>query len=358
MSFNNTQGSANENLPHDSRATALLAVFWSSVTFSALFLAVRVYGKKRTKRGLWWDDYIALASWVSFAIFISIETYRVVELKFGARDWDIAPENISLAATVAAGSYPFLLLAIMGSKTSFAITLLRLTTEWMRWGVWFLIITTNVFLGFSIIIYYIQCTPVQALWDSNVKGKCWDRNIAMNYHIFSGAWSSFVDLALVFLALKLILSMRLLGREKWGVAIAMSMGVFAAAASIIKTVQLHLLASPSTYDAAPVMYWGPIEIATTLIAASIPALRLLVQDIRRLAPRDQETNEATNSMAQGQYDVEFLYIARLSSDAGGENSTPLAAGRGRETAGDGSETCRHRDAEKGKGPNSTHVEVA
>jgi hypothetical protein len=105
------------------------------------------------------------------------------------------------------------------------------------------------------------------------------------------------------------------------------------------------------------MYWGPTEIATTLIAASIPALRLLVSDIRRSAPRDQGSNETTDSMAQAQYDVEFLYITRLGSDAGREDSTSIAAGRGRKTMKDRSETSKHRDAEKGLGAHSTHIEV-
>jgi hypothetical protein len=175
-------------------------------------------------------------------IFISLETYLVVPLKYGSPDWDIPPENLALTATIAAAAYPFLLLSIMWSKTSFGVTLLRITTEWMKRAVWGLIISTNVFLGFSILIYYIQCTPVQALWDIRVKGKCWDRDIAMKYHVFSGGefsepcvklntpknipvWSSAADLTLVFFPWKILWGAQMLGREKWGIAIAMSMGI-------------------------------------------------------------------------------------------------------------------------------------
>ncbi|KAL5603913.1 hypothetical protein FOVSG1_006663 [Fusarium oxysporum f. sp. vasinfectum] len=357
MLTDHTQGSdvQAEDLPHDSRGPTLLAIFWSAVASSAMILGLRLYCKIRTGRGLWWDDYIALSSWVSLVIFISLETYLVVPLKYGSRDCDIPPENLALTATIAAAAYPFLLLSIMWSKSSFGVTLLRITTEWMKRAVWGLIISINVFLGFSILIYYIQCTPVQALWDIRVKGKCWDRDIAMKYHVFSGVWSSAVDLTLVFFPWKILWGTQMLGREKWGISIAMSMGIFAAVASSIKTAQLHLLSSTSTYKAVPVMYWGPIEVATTIIAASIPALRLLIKDVRTSARATQRPNEGTDSIPRAQYNLDLLYVVRLSSGCGSEdNIIPITAGRGIEMTTDASRAWKDHGSEKGTRPHRTN----
>jgi len=38
---------------------------WLLTALSAAFLALRVYCKFLRHRGLWWDDYILIASWVT-----------------------------------------------------------------------------------------------------------------------------------------------------------------------------------------------------------------------------------------------------------------------------------------------------
>lgn len=41
------------------------AVVWLLVGLSGLFLGLRIYCKFMKSRGLWWDDYLLIASWVS-----------------------------------------------------------------------------------------------------------------------------------------------------------------------------------------------------------------------------------------------------------------------------------------------------
>ena len=38
---------------------------WTLVGVSALFLALRIYCKFLKRRGLWWDDHLLVAAWVS-----------------------------------------------------------------------------------------------------------------------------------------------------------------------------------------------------------------------------------------------------------------------------------------------------
>jgi hypothetical protein len=38
---------------------------WFLVASSAVFLGLRIYCKYIKNRGLWWDDYVLIASWVS-----------------------------------------------------------------------------------------------------------------------------------------------------------------------------------------------------------------------------------------------------------------------------------------------------
>jgi hypothetical protein len=41
---------------------------WLLTALSAAFLALRVYCKFLRHRGLWWDDYLLIASWVSASV--------------------------------------------------------------------------------------------------------------------------------------------------------------------------------------------------------------------------------------------------------------------------------------------------
>ncbi|KAH7357412.1 hypothetical protein BKA66DRAFT_473217 [Pyrenochaeta sp. MPI-SDFR-AT-0127] len=309
MAANNIRNSGiqSEELPHNSRGPTMLTVIWFSAILSATVLSLRLYCKKKTYRGLWWDDVFALASWASMAVYVCLTTYCVVQLDYGSRDWDIPPQNFPIIMKMAAARHPFSLLSIMWSKTSFGVTLLRIATGWLKRAVWVLIISTNIFLGFSIIIFYIQCTPIRG---AVMQDKCLDRGAVMKYHVFSG----------VFFPWKILWGLQMLAKEKLGIAVAMSMGVFAAATSIIKTCQLYQLTPGRLYDSIPIMYWGPIETATTIIAASIPVLRVLIRDACTSPQQHYRSEEGEDSEIRAQRQGAVICVGRRISDDGSETS--------------------------------------
>ncbi len=51
-------------LPHDSSGSEANAVAWSLLVFAGGFLGLRIYCKLIGHRGLWWDDWLLIASWV------------------------------------------------------------------------------------------------------------------------------------------------------------------------------------------------------------------------------------------------------------------------------------------------------
>lgn len=114
----------------------------------------------------------------------------------------------------------FALLGVMASKTSFAVTILRLTTEWTRALVWFIIIAINTLTSVSVIMTWIPCDPRRA---STV---CVPVPVYVNYSIFAGAFSGATDLGLALLPWYLIWDMNINIREKLGIGVAMSLGVW------------------------------------------------------------------------------------------------------------------------------------
>jgi hypothetical protein len=79
----------------------------------------------------------------------------------------------------------FSLTAAIWSKTSFAVTLLRLTEGPAKHLVWFIIVSMNIAMGLSAVFIWAQCTPIQKGWDFTVEGTCWDPTVIVRYNIFS-----------------------------------------------------------------------------------------------------------------------------------------------------------------------------
>ncbi|KAK4448701.1 hypothetical protein QBC34DRAFT_464415 [Podospora aff. communis PSN243] len=211
--------------PHDDYGPPLNYGIWMLTGLAAVFLGVRVYCKRLRRRGLWWDDYVLAASWVCLAAQTSLISLNIT-IGYGKHIWDFHPKDIPMFLLVSNTSGFFSILAAMWSKTSFALTVLRISDGWVKKVVWVLIISTNIFMGFGALSTYIQCTPMWKLWSPFMtEGSCWPKQVIIDYNIFTAAYSGTMDIFLALLPWKIILTLSLNRKEKTGVLIAMSMGV-------------------------------------------------------------------------------------------------------------------------------------
>jgi hypothetical protein len=81
----------------------------------------------------------------------------------------------------------FALLAMPTGKTSFCVTLLRLTAiSWHRLILWFIIVTVNLSMWVVTVMTFAQCSPVEKLWNITLEGKCWDNRIVIYFSIVVG----------------------------------------------------------------------------------------------------------------------------------------------------------------------------
>ena len=175
---------------------------WFMTGIAAVFFGLRLYCKRIRHNKLWWDDYILIAAFVGSLpdqgqeSFINshLQTVLVtqtsmlsvcISLGLGKHNWDIRNWPDYLYMLDLTGDISIIAAAL--SKTSFAVTLLRLTTGWMRRLIWFIIVSVNVFLGLSCIFQYVQCTPVRKLWHSNIAGSCWNHEVIIKYNTFSSS---------------------------------------------------------------------------------------------------------------------------------------------------------------------------
>ncbi|PKS08085.1 hypothetical protein jhhlp_005360 [Lomentospora prolificans] len=289
---------ANKDGPVADYSPMLEGSIWSMTIVSGLFLGLRVFAKVSQKRSLWWDDHFLIVSWVSstlkhyFPPFPITRFLRInllissalltegVKYGIGMHFEDMVLENIPKVAEFSYAAGFTTILGTAWSKTSFGITLLRISTGWTKWFVWFLVISINLVLGASAIILFIQCWPIQKLFNEMLDGQCWPKNTVEHYQMFCSVYSGAMDIILALLPWKIVWNVAIFRREKIGALVAMSMGVFSGIMSFLKIISLPDISDvkSTTID---LKILGIAELATTIIAVSIPVLRAF---IRRKAP--------------------------------------------------------------------------
>ncbi|PIG84461.1 hypothetical protein AARAC_002301 [Aspergillus arachidicola] len=242
--------------PIDDQGPTILAVCWILVLIPALIVALRMYCKVILNRGFGWDDMVISLALVLLLIYTALTTRGVQMGVIGKHVGDIddpskTPEALKLI-------YIGMIICIIScvlSKTSFAITLLRIVTRtWQKAILWFIIISMNVIMWLCAICYLLQCKPAAALWNSELMptADCWPTYIFQTIALTAGAYSGCI-------------------------AIAMSLGIFAAVTAFIKTTKLTNVSNVAdyTYACSEILIWASAETGLTIFAASIPSLRVL-----------------------------------------------------------------------------------
>jgi hypothetical protein len=76
------------------------------------------------------------------------------------------------------------ILATCWSKTSFAMSLLRISNGWVKWFVWFIIISVNLVLGSNGALQWAQCWPIPKRWHYEMEGTCFPPKVMQDYNAF------------------------------------------------------------------------------------------------------------------------------------------------------------------------------
>jgi hypothetical protein len=122
---------------------------------------------------------------VCLAISVSINTYTV-SLGFGRHAKTVSEENLRLINLNTIVGAAFGILATTISKTSFAITLHRISTNaWMRYFLVFVIVTINITMNLVWIFGLAKCSPLARVFDRKVPGTCWDLSKLLTYQLFA-----------------------------------------------------------------------------------------------------------------------------------------------------------------------------
>jgi hypothetical protein len=108
-----------------------------------------------------------------------------INLGFGRPFTQFNFDNLDIFLLYSNLSGTFSILAALWSKTSFAVTVLRISSGRTKAFVWFIIVTVNACLGVAIVVTWAQCTPIEKIWRPSLEGECWPKDVQVRYNIFT-----------------------------------------------------------------------------------------------------------------------------------------------------------------------------
>lgn len=187
----------------------------------------------------------------------AIDTYAITE-GFGKHIEAVPPPSVLILSMLIPVSSVFSLLGAAWSKTSFALTLLRITDSYVRTAIWIIIGTLNLALMVNAILPFARCVPASRGWSRLTEGSCWfSLEVGISYSVFAGVYSAAMDILLALIPWAIILHLRMKTKEKIGVALCMSLGFVYAPRPLLfsRTLQLS-----TNFARPPVLLMAPIQI--------------------------------------------------------------------------------------------------
>lgn len=169
-----------------------------------------------------------------------------------------------------------------------------------------------------VVIQIFQCTPVSAIWES------WEEDYPAPYHCFdinalayaAAGFSIAQDIVILTIPLPLLVKLNTGRGRKVGIVIMFSLGIFVLATSCIRLRFLILFARSKNpaWDYADSLIWSGIEVAVSVLVASLPAIRALLvrmwprvfsTDVRKAGGRPSETSAGPKIPPLGMLNTRF-----------------------------------------------------
>ncbi|KAI1633474.1 hypothetical protein F4809DRAFT_623040 [Biscogniauxia mediterranea] len=173
----------------------LNGVLWMQVGLATLFVALRFYTRVVVLRNIGWDDWFTVFSpalLLLFSAFISEST----AYGLGRSVAEINNlENYVTAVKYEVIGQSFTIIVVGIRKTAVACFLLRIMIEqWHKVVLWLCIISVNGLSIFCTVAIYIQCIPLERVWNYTADGYRWLNFTAVG--IATASWSVVMDFAM------------------------------------------------------------------------------------------------------------------------------------------------------------------
>ncbi|KAH7025898.1 uncharacterized protein B0I36DRAFT_329392 [Microdochium trichocladiopsis] len=298
-----TGAQARSTESEENRGPLILGTICAVTALSTLFSAGRLLVRGKLKGRLLLDDYFiaisVLCTWLTVVFqFMAVRSGNgrhlhalTPEQRDGVAHWTIIGfvPGIMSFATPKLATIDLLCHILLPSRNH------RVFMWLLGWTCWIQLMVTVVFL-------FVKCdgahpTPADSVLVSPAAAMqegCLDPWVNINYDVYTGAFSAFVDLYLAVYPTVVLCKLRLSIGKKIGLSIALGFGFVSTVVAIYKCTMIPSLESPDfSYDSSTLVIWTCVEGSTIIIAACIPILKPLL-DLARAG-----CSQATASVCGG-----------------------------------------------------------
>jgi len=266
---------------HDNRGAGVNVIAWVFTGIAIVTVFLKLFTRSRITKTLGWDDvfiFISLAFSIIAAAFVSYS----VTLGLGRHTEAVVAahgkERLVLTAYWQIVGYPFNIGAFSFPNISIAILIVAvLDPNPLRATLLYTMVIVQVVVALvSVVLIFLQCTPVTMLWDPfTPNGKCWPPEVFNNFNYFVSAYTTLTDIVLAVVPISVFRKLQMPFWTKLGVCIMMGLTLLSAIVTIVKATYLHLFTDRTDplWNVIPLVEWGLIEQNVVLVAACIPTLR-------------------------------------------------------------------------------------
>ncbi|KAJ5646517.1 hypothetical protein N7490_002889 [Penicillium lividum] len=252
----------------ENRGQTAITGMYIVTALSTTVVLIRFYARGE----LGWDDYIIvvgqLFAWVDMVLSIMVVRHGAGEhLQALVMDpekmvkmykWLVAAQMIYFAS--------LWICRVSGLAFYARLNPMPRFTLYMRLALAFV---TAVWLAQSLIIG-LQCIPIQALWDTSIKGKCLT---STQVFISTSVMTIICDSLILILPVKIVLKLQVNLAKKITLLFVFCFGIFTSILRMVSMVVALHHPTDLTWYFSVVMAWSTSEISAIIIALSLPALR-------------------------------------------------------------------------------------
>ncbi|KAF2461452.1 major facilitator superfamily domain-containing protein [Lineolata rhizophorae] len=299
------------------RGPVVFGVSTAMICISTVFVSLRMASRTLIVHRISWDDYFMILAWaITFGLSFSICWGTSVGLGRHERDvppvWDPPLKKAEYAFSVLYNP------SLMATKTSILVFFLTLSTnqkifKWACWATLFVVNAAGLALTF---LNIFQCVPVaDAFKTPQPRGaNCTD---VVTLYLSSAPVNIITDLAILFLPMPILTSMRLPKKQKVILVITFGFGIFVAIVDVVRIAYLQQAflyrlndvqmqqdesnmrkeQSDFSWYAAYSFMWSNIEANVGIMCGCVPGLKPLVSKFLPHFIRDVGETEKSISPA-------------------------------------------------------------
>ncbi|KAF5003129.1 hypothetical protein FDECE_10320 [Fusarium decemcellulare] len=264
------------------RAPVLIGVVVMMMCLSALMVSLRVLCRTMIKEfGL--DDVAALFT-LACTLGCGASMIAMTHYGLGKHDWTLSSETLILYARCFWISVLFYMMALWFAKMTFLLHYYRLmsVSTTMR----------NIYLGCLILVVlwggsqgimaFLECVPLQAVWDPRVEGKCRPHQTTLWY--INGVINIVSDVAILILPLPVVWKLNFPRTQKILLSGIFGLGFFTVAVSILRMQWLKPQPDMTWWNVTAAS-WSLAELTSAITCACLPTLKPLIVRVKPLLSR-------------------------------------------------------------------------